>query len=490
VNRELLWLQRVRDVAQDLAEETELAALLPRIVSAAMEITEAERGYLVRVTGRKPDGSARCRVEAAEGFHRAGLESLAGEVSRTVVERVLDSGLGLVTTREEDSAVLNASSVQARNVVAIICVPLRLRGEVRGVLYLDHRSNLEAFSVGDLPVLRTFADQAALAIETAELRADKARLGAALAELEALRAAPPERVGPGARYAFGSFVGSSPTLCALYEEIERAARSWDPVLVIGESGTGKHLVAREIHARSSPQAPFVVHSCTKVDPDRLGESLFGGGEAEPCLTAAGGGTLVLADFAELPSRHQGRLADVLRDRTLDGAPLRCRVVALTRDPDLRSRVGAGGLSPALYYRLDVQRVAVPALRDHPEDLPALIRHFTLVHRGATLNLTKNALSLLEQYAWPGNVLELSNEVRRLVSQGHVEVSARQLSPEIREGRGVSRGGGDTAGKTLGQVERSMLEAALAAANGNKARAARQLGIPRSTLYGLIQRYGL
>ena len=88
------------------------------------------------------------------------------------------------------------------------------------------------------------------------------------------------------------------------------------------------------------------------------------------------------------------------------------------------------------------------------------------------------------------MLELSNEVRRLISLDVTEISARQLSPEIREGRGVAQGGSHTGGKTLGQVEQGMIEAALQTAKGNKARAARQLGIPRSTLYGLIQRYGL
>ena len=103
---------------------------------------------------------------------------------------------------------------------------------------------------------------------------------------------------------------------------------------------------------------------------------------------------------------------------------------------------------------------------------------------------ENALSLLCAYAWPGNVRELRNEVRRLAELDVEVLSARQLSEQVRAGRGVSRASGTLAGKTLGEVERAMIEAALREAQGNKAKAARQLGIPRSTLYGLLQRYDL
>ncbi|MCA8924995.1 MAG: sigma 54-interacting transcriptional regulator [Planctomycetes bacterium] len=494
--RELLWLRRVRDLSQALADETRAEDLLPLILDSAIEITEAERGYLVRVTGRQPDGRPACRVESARGFSQTRLRSAEGDVSRTVVQRVLDSGEGLVTTREEDADVLEVSSVQANRVVSILCVPLRLRGEVRGVLYLDHRLHGAAFSTEDLPILRTFADQAALALETAELRADAARMSESLRELERLTRAPRgAEAAPRALGRFGALVGSSPVMCGLFEQLERAARSSEPVLLLGETGVGKALVARELHARGElPKQPFVVQGCAAVTDEQLEAELFGQARQGPnsgALVRAERGTLVLDDVAELSPVMQGKLVAVLRDGqlTLAGSAQRvrvaCRVVAITRH-DLLARVEAGDFREDLYYRLDVQRIRVPALRERPGDVPDLIEHFA----GRRLAFTENALSLLCAYAWPGNVRELRNEVRRLAELDVEVLSARQLSEQVRAGRGVSRASGTLAGKTLGEVERAMIEAALREAQGNKAKAARQLGIPRSTLYGLLQRYDL
>lgn len=489
--RELRWLRRVRDLSQALADETRTAELLPLILDSAIEITEAERGYLVRVTGADPNGSPSCRVESARGFSRERLRGVAGEVSRTVVDRVLSSGEGLVTTREEDADVLEASSVQANRVVSILCVPLRLRGQVRGVLYLDHRLRGSAFSEADLPVLRAFADQAALALETAELRADAARMSESLRELERLTRAPREQRA-GAR--FGRLVGDSPIMCGLYEQIERAARSAEPVLILGETGVGKEHVARELHARSEwPKQPLVFQSCATVDDAQLDAELFGrarAGTQRGALLRAERGTLVLDDVADLSGVLQGKLVGVLRDGQLSlpggqRARVACRVIAISSH-DLRARAAEGAFREDLYYRLDVQRIRVPSLRERPGDVPALIEHFA----GHPLELTENALGLLCGYSWPGNVRELANEVRRLVELNVESISARQLSDAVREGRGVSRAPGALAGKTLGEVEQAMIEAALAEAGGNKAKAARQLGIPRSTLYGLLQRYGL
>lgn len=480
--RELLWLRRVRDVAQGLVNQTDLEALLPQILDGAIEITEGERGFLVRLK----DGKA--NVETARGFNKTQLRGRAGDVSRTVVERVVETGVGLVTTREEDADVLNVSSVQARRVLSILCVPMRLRGAVEGVLYLDHRFVEGAFSEDDLPVLATFADQAALAIETAELRADAAKHNAALKELKRLREHPAEPVSdapPTYPLKFGALIGASPAMCRLYERIERAARTYDPVLITGESGCGKLSVAREIHARSElPHQPFLIQGCAAVSDDQLDAELFGGARSKGVLAQAGQGTVVLMEVADLPAVLQGKLVAELRNRSLP-----CRIVA-TSTRDLRTMVDAGAFREDLFYRLDVQRTEVPALRSRLEDLPVLLDHFAEEATGRRLIYTDHARKLLGNYAWPGNVLELKNELQRLLGVEASPISARHLSEEIREGRGVAKAEGTMSGKTLSEVEQQMVEIALRDAGGNKARAARALGIPRSSLYGLIERYGI
>ncbi|MGE0711980.1 MAG: sigma 54-interacting transcriptional regulator [Planctomycetota bacterium] len=505
--RELSWLRRVRELAQRVGEEPALDRLLPAILDAAIELTRAERGYLVRVEV----GAERTtvRVVAARGFDGETMRGSRRDVSQTVVERVLERDTdGLVTTREEDADVLDVTSVAERRVRSIACVPMRLRGEVLGVLYLDHRFTTDAFIPEDLPYLRVFADQAALALETAELASDRARVTAHLREareelkqLQRLTEAPlvvEDR--PGA-LRFGGLVGGSPAMSRLFAQIEQGARSWAPVLIVGESGTGKEQVARELHRRGShPQAPFLSESCASLaDPQREG-LLFGqvAGPAGPArdglLRQAGRGTLLLDEVGELPPSLQARLLRVLQEGEVrplgsdQAYPVLCRVLAATRY-DLRALVAAGGFREDLFYRLDVLRIDVPPLRARQEDVPILIEHFG-AQEGRPLALTPRALHLLVSYTWPGNVRELRNEVRRLCALGARELSAQQLSPEVREGRGVSQALGGLSGKTLAEVEREMVQGALASCQGNKAQAARQLGVPRSTLYSLIKRHGL
>lgn len=493
--REVAWLERLRDLSHRLAEEWDVARLLPAILDAAIELTGAERGYLVLVEGRTERGGWRFQVSEARGFDKAALRGAEGKVSRTVVKRIMEGdAAGLVTTRERD--VLAVSSVQARHVVAIACVPLRVRGETRGALYLDHLHDPDAFTEADLPVLSAFADQAALALSTAELLAQRARdaaaLEAATRDLQAARAAldaPAPPASPPARAALGRLVGATQVMQALYEEVEHVARGAGPVLVHGEAGAGKLAVARELHARGArPDAPFVVVTCAD---EGASAELFGGvpGHA-PALVAAGEGTVVLREVADLPLAAQGKLLRALQGGALPpgAAPLRARLVATTGH-DLQGLVRAGRFRADLFYRLDVLRVFVPPLRDRRDDVPLLLEHF-FRQAGRRLNLTPAARELLTGYAWPGNVRQLENEAMRLLVVPAPQLTAQHLSPEVREGRGVTAAPARLGGKTLGEVERTLVEAALRECRGNKARAARQLGIPRSTLYGLLVRYGL
>ena len=486
--RELRWLRHVRDLAHLLAAEQDVRKLLPLILDAAIELTSAERGFLVLVQGRKPSGGFRFKVEVARGFDKASLSGAAAQVSRTVVKRVMESEReGLVTTDDADRDVLEVSSVQARKVLAIVSVPLRLRGQIKGVLYLDHRLDREAFGEEDLPLLRTFADQAALALETAEIRSGVRPSG----EEEAPAALAPRRAGE--RERCGKLIGGSLPMLELYAQIERAARTWDPVLILGELGAGKELVAREIHEQGSfPQEPFQVIRCSS-DPAAV-EQLLGSGERASALLRAGRGTVLVDEIASLPDAAQGALLQILSTRALRApgasapAPLECRVLASSSE-DLRALASADRFRADLYYRLDVLRISLPPLRGRAGDVPLLFDHF-LRFTGRRFKLSPRAQRLLVNYSWPGNVRELENEVRRLAALGQSQISASQLSSEIREGRGVSRAGGDLSGKTLADVERHMVETAMRECKGNKSQAARQLGVPRTTLYHLLERYGL
>jgi len=518
--RELEWLRRLRDLSHLLATQDDIETLLPMILDAAIDLTRAERGFLVRV-GRAANGGPKIKVAVARGFAKETLQGAQGKVSRTVVERALTQDRAVLTTSEMDADVREVSSVQARRVLSILCVPLRQRGAAIGVLYLDHRFTPTAFTAQDVPVVEAFADQAALALETAERaaheRAAAGRLTSAQRELEALRrqhdahrdprVAEDEPILPPelAPAHYGALIGSSPPMQRLYRQIERAASSRAPVLITGESGTGKELVAHEIHARGEARdRPFLSENCAAIADALLESELFGHrrgaftgatADREGLFTQAGDGTLFLDEVGDMSPVMQSKLLRVLQegrarpvgaDREVE---VRCRVLAATHR-DLRRLVAAGTFREDLYYRLDVLRIPVPALRERPGDIQSLLDHFLRRQAAADLELSPKATELLMGYAWPGNVRELENEARRLAALGRKRITARQVSVEVRDGRGLARASGQYSGKTLQDVEREMVTAALREANGNKAQAARRLGIPKTTLYHLLDRYGL
>ncbi len=510
------WLRRLRDLSRDVSAEQDLPALLPKIVDAAIELTRAERGFLVSVKGRSRAGKPKLRVEAARGFSQETVQGGMTKVSRTVVETVLSRGSGLVTSREEDRFVHDVTSVQRRNVLSILCVPLKLRDSVSGVLYLDHRFTPDAFSETDLPIVLAFAEQAAVAVETAELHHAVANQEAALSrslrevqEIQLARDLSRNKGGqlpdPNTVQRFGALVGSSDAMTTLYASLERAARSVAPVLIQGETGTGKELVARELHERGlNSNEPFYGENCAALPEALLESELFGyvrgaftgaNEDRKGLFQLAGRGTLFLDEVADMSRAMQAKLLRVLQEGRIRrvGAEkteaVHCRVFAASHR-HLRDEVRAGRFREDLYYRLDVIRLSVPPLRERKEDLPGLLSVLLARAGRPTLVISDKALELLLKHDWPGNVRELENEAQRLVALGVAPVSPGHLSPEVRNEGPPSIQEATTGAKTLAQVEREMIRAALERTDGNKSKAARELGVAKTTLYRMLKRHGL
>jgi DNA-binding NtrC family response regulator len=453
-----------------LGSEEDPARLPPRILEAAIELTNAERAFLVRVEGPDPQGSFRLAVLATRGFTGDALAGPEGEVSRTVVERTLkDGGRAVITSRPADAELIRVSSIVGRGILSLVSVPLRLRGALVGVLYLDSRGEKDLFEERDLPVLQTFATQAALSLELAR-------------EAKAPASRPAEYL-----------VGESSAMQALLEEVRRVSRTNDPVLICGEPGTESGLVAREVHAQGPDASdPFRSVGCGGPPAEEAHRILGHAGEPGPLARA---GTLCLEEVEALGSELQRLLARALHEGSFvipgsgQEVPVRARLVALT-GVDLSERARAGHFRSDLYYRLDVQRLVVPPLRQRREDLGALCAAVLGRLGGTPVDLTGEAVAAMQRYSWPGNLLELEGELRRLRGLGMPRVGVDRLSPQIRDGRGVAHARTDFSGRTLGELEEELVRTAMRDCGGVKARAARQLGIPRSTLYHLLERYGI
>jgi DNA-binding NtrC family response regulator len=323
----------------------------------------------------------------------------------------------------------------------------------------------------------------------------------------------PLAVEPGPETECHELVGRSPAMRRLFALIRRVAPTDSIVLVGGETGSGKELVARALHALSPRRGgPFVAVNCGALAPELVESELFGhekgaftGAVARRAgaFEAASGGTLFLDEVGELPPALQPKLLRVFEARAVTrvgasaSVPVDVRVVAATHR-DLEAEVRVGRFREDLFYRLHVLPLEVPALRERPEDLPLLaarlLERLPAAARGTTL--TPAALARLTGHDWPGNVRELRNVLERAVllaggptlDAGHLRFArvGRRPAPSADGTGGVAPGGS----RRMEEVEREAILAALEATGWNKRAAARELGIAKSTLHEKIRKWGL
>ncbi len=306
---------------------------------------------------------------------------------------------------------------------------------------------------------------------------------------------------------FEEIVGSSPALQRVLEQVAKVAKTDSTVLILGETGTGKELVARAIHKRSARSTrAFIRVNCAAIPPSLIASELFGHekgaftGALQRRLgrfEAADGGTIFLDEIGDLPPETQIALLRVLQEREIERVgsshpiTVDVRVLAAT-NRDLEAAVESGVFRQDLYYRLNVFPIQIPALRERVDDIPVLVEY--LVERygkkaGKSIrNIKKQTLELFQAYGWPGNVRELQNVIERAVvlcdgdtfSIDEQWLQGKPRQPSKRMAREVT---------TLAAGEKEVIEAALAASRGRisgPSGAATKLGIPRQTLESKIK----
>jgi two-component system response regulator HydG len=317
----------------------------------------------------------------------------------------------------------------------------------------------------------------------------------------------------------GDLLGESPEMEKLFRIIARVTQSMHPVLILGESGTGKELVARAIHAHGlGAGKPFVPVDCGSLAPTLIESELFGHvkgaftGAHRPndgLMVAAGSGTVFLDEIGELPLDLQAKLLRALQEkevRPLGGShavPIRARILAATHQ-DLTAMVEQGKFRRDLYYRLNVVKLKLPALRERREDIPLLAAHFlerNSREMGRAFRLSADALGFLAEYAWQGNVRELKNAIDRACNTTSGEViEMAEMSTVIQDAWknaviAKKKPAEDSTDpmpqvKTLAELEKHAILTMLEQVNGDKLLAARLLDIGKTTLYRKLKEYGV
>ena len=511
--------------AQAISGEIILENLLQTLMKGVIENAGAQKGLLL---GEKESGEFVQAEGSVDDFQVKIFPSISGEpgqrFSPAVVNYVKRTRESLVIAdAENDRRFTNDPYVALHKPKSILCVPILRQGKLIGVLYLENNLITEAFTPDRIEVVQILASQAAISLENARLydemkqevtqrkRAEQA-LREALTEVEQLK----NRLQAENVYLqeeiktehnFEEIVGASPAIKKVFQNIEKVARTDTTVLITGETGTGKELVARAIHNLSRRKNSALIKvNCAALPVGLIESELFGHEKGaftgattrkKGRFELADGGTIFLDEVGELPLETQAKLLRILQEQEFERVggshtlKVDVRIIAATNQ-ELKEAIQRGSFRTDLFYRLNIFPIHLPALRERHEDIPLLTNYFVgkfSRRMGKKIDrVSRDALERLVRYRWPGNVRELANVLERAVilcdegslQRDHLGISEPLLTSEAE----VS---------TLEEAERLHILRALEKTRwiiGGPSGAAKLLGLNRTTLLARMKKLGI
>ncbi len=493
---DLTRAQRERDLYLRLlqvGEQNDLGRFLKQALSLLVEITGARQGYLE--VGEDDTRDERCSI--ADGFSDDEVQAIRSSLSSGIIAEALATGRTIVTASALlDPRFRERGSVQVRKIEAVLCAPVGAESPL-GVLYLQGRSASGPFSADDQANAEIFARHLA-PFARRLLAADRQRPDPTRALRDKLRVA--------------GIAGKSRALADLLQQVALVAPIDVTVLLTGDSGTGKTIVARAIHDNGPRAAyPFIELNGAAL-PDELVESeLFGAmpgahstatKRVEGKVAAAEKGTLFLDEVGDLSMAAQAKILHLLQSKSYfplgSSKPLSAdvRVIAAT-NVDLRAAVADKRFREDLFYRLQVMPIRVPSLAERRDDIEELIAHFLAAaserHRLPRLEASAGTLRAALAAAWPGNVRELEHACEaaliRAAGQGASQIELAHLLPAARSD-GQPPAQAETFQHATRRFQTELLRSALVEADWNVSEVAKKLDVARSHLYSLIRSFGI
>jgi Nif-specific regulatory protein len=493
------------DIARGLNRVGRVQDLLDQILVSAIEISSADRAYLLQ---QSDEGTL--SIVASRGFdgNPGDPEDLA-EISHTILERVLEQGKTLyVSDAMNNPDFRSQRSVRELSLRTVVAVPLSGPVGVTGALYVDSRSVAGLLEEEGVEILEAFGAQAALALETA---AHREQLEETAKSLETVNRTLKHALGERTR--FSQIIGKSPAMDRVFQVLDRVVDNSVTVLLQGETGTGKELVAQALHFNGPRQeGDFIPVNCGAIPEQLLESELFGyrkgaftGADRDHVglVETASGGTLFLDEIGELSQPLQVKLLRMLQEgevrRIGESTPRKVdvRIVAATHR-DLMEEVQAERFREDLYYRINVVTVTLPPLRERGEDILVLAQNFLEKMREdlnrPELQFGREVRRLLMSYSWPGNVREMMNAVERACALARTDrIKPEDLLPGMSEkpaGTSISVKRQGTLKRTLQRSEGLAILDALKESDGNISQAARLLGVSRQHLHTRIKKLEL
>jgi transcriptional regulator with GAF, ATPase, and Fis domain len=412
---ELNSYKKLLEFSQKLMAHYELPALLDQLMDVIVQVTNSDKGFIVLMESGEPV------VKVARNLRRETISDAVSHLSDSILAKVVETKKALIVSDAlSDGQFRNSLSVVNLRLTSVMCVPLLERGNLIGVIYVGNDHVAQLFDETHLEILTIFAAQASLLIRNALL----------VNELQLDNRSLHERIE---RMRFGEILGASPVMQEVFRKVQKVAGTDISVLVTGETGTGKELIARELHNRS-PRAkgPFVSINCGAIPETLLESELFGyvrgaftGAVANKTgrFQAANKGTLFLDEIGEMPLALQVKILRALQDRVVLRVgdtvpePVDIRIIAAT-NRELEAEIKGGRFREDLYYRLNVVHLHLPPLRDRGDDIVVLARYmlsrYAPEYGNKIRGFTPSSIAAIKRHRWPGNIRELENRVKKAV----------------------------------------------------------------------------
>jgi len=510
-NRELTSLNVI---ATTISQSLQLEKVLADTLRTVLDLMGLKAGWIFLRDGQDDRLTLASHLGLSPEFVREEAERPLGNC---ICSHVMRRKEPLIAENILECPRLSKSAVEEEGLASHASVPLMSKDRVVGVMNVASE-HYRPFSSQDLELLTAIGRQVGVAIENARLfedtREKSAELEAAYEKLKSLyEELKTEREKTKTlkkaledKFGLANIVGKNHKMQAIYDLIENISQSNSTVLIQGESGTGKELIARAIHLLSPrKEKPFIIANCSAYAQALLESELFG--HEKGAFTGAirrkrgrfelaDGGTIFLDEIGEISSTTQLLLLRVLQDKKFervggeDTLKVDIRMIAAT-NRNLAQEMMEGRFREDLYYRLNVIPVMVPPLRERKDDIPLLVRHFLEIYSTANgkeiRGFSEEVMQIFLVYDWPGNVRELQNAVEHAVILAKGEmITEADIPHALREAFPRTK----AHITSLQDSEKSLILRVLKETQGNKYRAAKILGITRSTLYGKLRKHGI
>ena len=459
--------------------------LLTKSLELIIQLLNAERGAIIFYSEKDKN----YEVKVSQGIERETSQD-AIAISRQVLKDVVQSDSPLIVEdARKDARFAKSQSVIMYNILSILCVPLKTKNRLIGTVYLDHRKLPAMFSSGDVEFLKAFANLIATSIEKSELYVK------ANEEVFQLKEVLHQT------YEFPGIIGKSAKMQEVFNTVEKVAYSKASVLILGENGTGKELIANLIHTRSPRNKDaFIKVNCAALPEALLESELFGiedktatgVGFRKGKFELANGGTIFLDEIGDMSLSVQAKVLRVMQEKEFErvgsqkSMKVDIRVISAT-NMNLEKRIEDGLFRTDLYFRLNPIVINIPPLRERKEDIPLLIEYFLKKHsednRKPVIRLTKRIIDLLKDHGWPGNVRELEHLIESAVLLSEDGSFPEKLLPQ-EANKTKSMINLDRYGKlkeVLTWVEKKKILHTLEKNGWNQSKSAIELGITEPTL---------